>query len=534
MVPRHRRARVHRGRLLRKLGLLESALAELLLAFPGYRNHEQTLAFCKRPASPPDGSATSCPGTAQVTERGYADEDSEMVSRISAVLARCDGAGRSSRWQARHYQEIGYVLARRGLPSLARQAVEKAVACDPGKYQIRIHLARLVRQVGDYTRASQLVDEAVYGGAGTPSDLALRDIVAGDLAVFTRGTRPCLPRVTDYRPRPQRVLHVLENSLPHRMSGYTLRTHCILRHQRAGDLRVAGVTRPGYPWDHGIERPDSSDIVDGVEYHRIPIDGRPQYDRHPLDAYLQVSANGVLTVAQSVRPELLHAASNFKNGFAAAAVAQALGIPWVYEVRGLWEDTQVSRGLTTEDSERYRFFRESETECLRKADAVVTICESLKSEIESRGIDPDRVVVVPNAVDGSQFSVMPRDPALARTLLLGEGPVFGYVGSLAAYEGLDLLVHAFPSVLREIPAARLLIVGDGEQRTHLAGLVERLGIGGSVTLTGSISHHEISRYYSIIDVFALPRLPWRVCQLVTPRRSEALRSDGDWARARGE
>lgn len=41
-------------------------------------------------------------------------------------------------------------------------------------------------------------------------------------------------------------------------------------------------------------------------------------------------------------------------------------------------------------------------------------------------------------------------------------------------------------------------------------------LDGPITLTGSISHHEISRYYSIIDVFALPRLPWRVCQLVTP------------------
>ena len=67
-------------------------------------------------------------------------------------------------------------------PVLPARRWRRRSPCDPGKYQIRIHLARLVRQVGDYTRASQLVDEAVYGGAGTPSDLALRDIVAGDLA----------------------------------------------------------------------------------------------------------------------------------------------------------------------------------------------------------------------------------------------------------------------------------------------------------------------------------------------------------------
>ena len=71
-------------------------------------------------------------------------------------------------------------------------------------------------------------------------------------------------------------------------------------------------------------------------------------------------------------------------------------------------------------------------------------------------------------------------------------------------------------MLRRCPAARLLLVGDGHESKALAAIVEELGLGGSVLLTGRIDHGKVLDYYSLIDVFVVPRRASRVTRIVTP------------------
>jgi glycosyltransferase involved in cell wall biosynthesis len=111
---------------------------------------------------------------------------------------------------------------------------------------------------------------------------------------------------------------------------------------------------------------------------------------------------------------------------------------------------------------------------------------------------------------------MQRNETLARQLGIDSVPVVGYVGSFSYYEGLDLLIRAHRKVIRRCPTARLLLVGDGQQSKALAALVDDLGLGGSVLLTGRIDHGKVLDYYSLIDVFVVPRRPSRVTRIVTP------------------
>src|SRR5690606_4145312 len=209
--------------------------------------------------------------------------------------------------------------------------------------------------------------------------------------------------------------------------------------------------------------------------------------------------------ALAFRPDLIHAASSFKNGLVGLALARALGVPFVYELRGLWEDTEVPKGGIDERSEQYRYYSELETECLRHADAVVTLGEPLRREIIERGVAPERVFVVPNAVDSQLFPTVLRRRSLQRQLGLGRGPVLGYIGALVAYEGLDVLLTAFARVRANGLKARLIIVGDGDDRERLEGLAADLNLGSSVLFLGAIPHEELLDYYSLIDLFVLPR-----------------------------
>jgi glycosyltransferase involved in cell wall biosynthesis len=86
-------------------------------------------------------------------------------------------------------------------------------------------------------------------------------------------------------------------------------------------------------------------------------------------------------------------------------------------------------------------------------------------------------------------------------------PVVLTVGRLAAserYKGHDVMLDAWPAVLREIPEARYVIVGDGDDRSRLEARSTEMGLAGSVTFMGVVSGAELQSCYDDCHVFALP------------------------------
>jgi glycosyltransferase involved in cell wall biosynthesis len=199
-----------------------------------------------------------------------------------------------------------------------------------------------------------------------------------------------------------------------------------------------------------------------------------------------------------------------------------MGIPVVYEARGFWEETWASHPWHGFDeaiaTDHYRMTREIETHVMRESDAVVTLSETMKAAIVERGVAAERIVVVPNAVDVETFSPRPRDDALAARLGLEPGvPVVGYVSSLNAYEGIRYLLEAAARLRSRGRSLRVLIVGDGQDRPALETRARELGLDdGTLLMPGRVAHDEVLGYYSLIDVFVVPRTADRVSQLVTP------------------
>ena len=111
---------------------------------------------------------------------------------------------------------------------------------------------------------------------------------------------------------------------------------------------------------------------------------------------------------------------------------------------------------------------------------------------------------------------MSRDTALMQKLGVQSGAVLGFIGTMLDIEGLDCLVKAMPAILARVPAARLVIVGNGPEEERIRAQVRDLGLERAVILVGRVPHHEIQRYYSIMDVLVYPRHRFRVTELVTP------------------
>ncbi|HZR04066.1 MAG TPA: TIGR04063 family PEP-CTERM/XrtA system glycosyltransferase [Burkholderiales bacterium] len=310
-----------------------------------------------------------------------------------------------------------------------------------------------------------------------------------------------------------RILHILDHSIPAH-SGYSFRTLAILREQQRLGWDTFHVTSPKHPHPTGAE-----EHVDGWLFFRTeaPRGWMTRYPGLSEIALMRQLERRIESVAEQVKPDILHAHSPVLNAIPAQRVARRLGLPMLYEVRAFWEDAAVDHGTAREGDARYRMTRALETMALKRADAVTTICEGLRRDIVERGVPADKVTVIPNAVDIDAFKLSEEpDPILKQRLGLNDKVVVGFIGSFYAYEGLGLLLRAAPLMLRRVPNLKLLLVGGGPQEAELRALAAELDVADQVIFTGRVPHDQVGLYYDLIDVLAYPRLSMRLTDLVTP------------------
>lgn len=320
---------------------------------------------------------------------------------------------------------------------------------------------------------------------------------------------------------PRSVVSVLGQSLPLRSGGYATRSHGIVSSLVRRGWTMNAVTRLGFPydlwWSHDDDRVvEPMDLVDGVPYHRLLTEGVRDYPRTPLVPYVEEGARGIARLGRAKKASLIHASSLYDVGMAGLLAARELGVPFVYEMRGLKQLLESARQPQFADSPRSRYLDLLESTVAREADALLVITEALGRQMVELGVDPARITVVPNGVDISRFEPRGRNEELAAQLGVSDKTVIGYVGGLVHYEGLDLLFEAAAQLGRDRDDLHVLIVGDGAHERALRRNVDELGIEHLVTFTGRVPHEEVEGYLSLVDITPFPRKPLPVCELISP------------------
>lgn len=94
--------------------------------------------------------------------------------------------------------------------------------------------------------------------------------------------------------------------------------------------------------------------------------------------------------------------------------------------------------------------------------------------------------------------------ALRQSLGLTDKEVIVSVGRLVHRKGQDRLIQAMPEIIKSVPSAHLLLVGEGPYREHLQKLVIEYKIEGSVTFIGRIQYNDLPTYICAGDIFAMP------------------------------
>jgi len=353
------------------------------------------------------------------------------------------------------------------------------------------------------------------------------------------------------------ILHILANSPPD-VNGYAIRTHGLLKaYSELPEVEVVGLTSPWYPERESMSEPIE---MDGITYHRCLHPARIKLVKGPglkwtgargrtrmagSDGFaakpiwkrafslafkplrpgwswieerilFKHFTSRIIEVAKEEGVDVIHAHVPYRVGIPAMRAARKLNLPFVYEMRGMWEESAVASGRWKAGGLAHRRFRRMETKVLREADSVICISETLREEAMSRGISKDKIIIVPNAVSINDNEIELPELFIEMKEKLQNFPVVGYIGSLRELEGVDLTAKAVSILKEQGVDINFFVLSSETGQDELRDYCKSLGIAKQSYIEGPVPHEQVAPFYDLIDVFVVSRPDTKVTRLVTP------------------
>ncbi len=211
----------------------------------------------------------------------------------------------------------------------------------------------------------------------------------------------------------------------------------------------------------------------------------------PAGGLLFANLLGIVRKLHRSNPiDVIHAHAALPCGHAAALLARELKIPFVVTVHGLdayfTEQVKGAAGKWCEHVSKFVY---------RSAACVICISEKVREHVLEGAGSPVKTEVVYNGVDSQKFHPAD-DNSPAHTILC--------VGNLIPTKGHDLLLRAFASVHAKFPDFSCDVIGDGPERSRLAGTAVALNLKHHVRFLGRRSREEVADAMRRCTLFALP------------------------------
>lgn len=190
--------------------------------------------------------------------------------------------------------------------------------------------------------------------------------------------------------------------------------------------------------------------------------------------------------------DLIDAHYYYPDGIAAGMIAHWLGKPFVVTARG------TDLNLIPEFPKPRRLIQLTAS----NAKASIGVCSALVNVLQDLGIDSSRLHVMRNGVDLERFHPLPQEQ-MRHQLGVSGSPLLLSVGYLIERKGHNIAIEALAKLRQVYPNARLIIIGEGPERSNLEKQVQVLRLGTNVLFTGVIPNTELASWYSAADALIL-------------------------------
>jgi glycosyltransferase involved in cell wall biosynthesis len=185
---------------------------------------------------------------------------------------------------------------------------------------------------------------------------------------------------------------------------------------------------------------------------------------------------------------------------AGAMAARAAGVPLILEV-----NYTAATPLYRRRSRLLRpIARAAERFLFRRARLIVAVSSVLRNGIVAGGIPADRVLTLPNAADPGRFRPEISGSSVRARHGLEGARVVGFTGAFFPWHGVGFLLDALAEILRELPDAAALLVGDGPERSVLEERVRKEGLEDRVRFAGWVGHEALPEHVAAFDIAVMP------------------------------
>jgi glycosyltransferase involved in cell wall biosynthesis len=205
----------------------------------------------------------------------------------------------------------------------------------------------------------------------------------------------------------------------------------------------------------------------------------------------------------------------FLVGLSGLVASRLRRVPFVFEVRDLWPDSIAALGVLKEGAV-LRGLRGLEMMLYRNATRVVGVAQSTKAELTRRGVDPEKIVIIPNGADAEVFRDLEKYNGIRENLSLGEKFVVSYVGTHGMAHGLETVLES-ANRLRAHRDIAFLFVGDGAERERLIRRANELRLD-NVHFVGVQPRERIPFFLATSDVSLVPLRRKTLFQKVLPSK----------------
>jgi len=224
---------------------------------------------------------------------------------------------------------------------------------------------------------------------------------------------------------------------------------------------------------------------------------RPGFIKIPGLSRISAGLTHYLEISKTIREKNIDAIVLYSvatNGLQALHLAKKFNIPVLFrsiDILNQLVPYPLLRPIT-------RWF---EKQVYSKADMILTLTPKLSEYVINIGAKESRVELLLIPVDTNLFR-----PSLDSTVLrqkwgLDEkDKIIVFIGTLFEFSGLDILIPRFTEVIKQIPEAKLLVVGDGPQRSKLERIIAELNLPKHVIITGFEPYQTMPQYINLATI----------------------------------
>lgn len=148
-------------------------------------------------------------------------------------------------------------------------------------------------------------------------------------------------------------------------------------------------------------------------------------------------------------------------------------------------------------------FRSMQEFVVKNVDSVTVNSPAARNELIKRfPYYKNKIQIIPMGIDTNLF----KKRAIRKPSKYSNDRLLLFVGRLSDQKGLQYLIDAMPHIIKDEPAAKLLIVGEGSYKKTLNEMIISRNLTMNVEFIGPLAHDDTSYYYNIADIFVMPSL----------------------------